>query len=104
MQLINNWSSLGLIYVGDYAIPPSRLEVIQSKCSTKRETANELASYYVHCHPQPSWTHFARVLYHGGELTAVEKLKPFLPLRGKCKVRVLHSRNYAHTQARDMLL
>ena len=88
LQLINNWRSL--TGIGEYVIPPGRLKVIQSKCSTKRETANECASYYVHCHPQPSWTHLASWLYRWEEFAAVEELKPFLPLRGKCNVRVLH--------------
>ena len=88
MQLINNWRSL--TGIRDDVIPPSRLAVIQSKCSTKRETANECASYYVHCHPQPSWTHLASWLYVQEEFAAVKELKPFLPLRGKCNVRVLH--------------
>ena len=95
MQLINDWSSLTHVRIfslGDYArvIPSSRLKEIQSKCSTKRETANKCASYYVHCHPQSAWTHLASRLYTRGEFAAVEELKPFLPLRGKCKVRELH--------------
>ena len=91
MQLINNWRSLISITIfGGYVISSWRLAVIQSKCCTKRETASECASYYVHCHPQPSWTHLATQLYIRGEFAAVEELKPFLPLRGKCNVRVLH--------------
>ena len=93
MQLINNWTSLTSI--GEYVIPLWRLTVIQSKCFTKRETANECASYYVHCYPQPSWTHLARQLYRQGEFAAVEELKPFLPLRGKCNVRVLHRSDFS---------
>ena len=109
MQLINDWRLLIHTQIfGDDVIPPERLEVTQSKCSTKRETANECASYYVHCHPQPSWTHLATQLYIRGEFAAVEELKPFLPLRGKCNVRVLHRSvfskgNYSmghHTQTR----
>ena len=88
MQLINYWSSLtSMPVIGEYVISSSRLAVIQSKCSTKREIANEYASYYVHYHPQPSWTHLIRHLYSEGEFAAVEESKPFLPLRGKCNVR-----------------
>ena len=89
MELVNTWGSLeySRSYIADSngMIPLSRLTEIQQRCSTKREIANECASYYVHCHPQPSWTHLARLLYRQGEIAAVEKLKPFLPLRGKCQ-------------------
>ena len=78
MELLNKWQSL---HAG--VVPASRLWEIQQRCSTKREVATECASYYVHCHPQPSWTHLTRKLYRAGEVAAVEKLKPFLPLRGK---------------------
>jgi hypothetical protein len=82
MMLINDWKSLLTRYITTIVVPPSRLTEIQRRCSTKREIANECASYYVYCHPQPSWTHLARRLYSEGEFAAVEKLKPFLPLRG----------------------
>ena len=86
MELMNDWNSLDSCssYV-KLVVPDSRLTEIQQRCSTKREIANECASYYVHCHPQPSWTYLASQLYRGGEFAAVEKLKPFLPLRGKCQ-------------------
>ena len=91
MELVNKWISLEYsIYnnnpIVDYngMIPDSRLTEIQRRCSTKKEIANECASYYVHYHPQSSWTHLASHLYREGEFAAVEKLKPFLPLRGKC--------------------
>ena len=84
MELVNNWGSLQLgTYAGSMFIPPPQLSAIKEKCSTKRETANECASYYVQCHPQPSSTHLANQLYCRGEFAAVEKLKPLLPLRGK---------------------
>ena len=82
MELMNKWDSL---YMYVTVVPGSRLTEIQQRCSTKREIANECASYYVHYHPQPSWTHLASQLYRGGEFAAVEKLKQFLPLRGKCQ-------------------
>ena len=84
MELVNNWDSLdaGRI-ITNTVVPPSRLTEIQQRCSTKREIANECASFYVHCHPQPSWTHLASWLYRAGEIAAVDKLKSFLPLRGK---------------------
>ena len=89
MELVNNWKSLEYDY-GDVRInipingvvPDSQLTDIQQRCSTKREIANKCASYYVHCHPQSSWTHLAIHLYRQGEFAAVEKLKPLLPLRG----------------------
>ena len=86
MELVNNWKSLepSKYRIGrNGVIPDSRLTEIQQRCSTRREIANECASYYVHCHPQPSWTHLASQLYREGEFAAVEKLKSFLPLRGK---------------------
>jgi hypothetical protein len=84
MKLIIDWKSLDSYFITrtEILVPPSRLTEIQRRCSTKREIANECASYYVYCHPQPSWTHLARRLYSEGEFAAVEKLKPFLPLRG----------------------
>ena len=86
MELMNKWSSLySILYITKTVVPDSRLTEIQQRCSTKREIANECASYYVHYHPQPSWTHLASQLYRRGEFAAVEKLKPFLPLRGKCQ-------------------
>ena len=89
MELMNDWNLLNSIAIYEYTdvlIPPSRLAEIQRRCSTKREIANECSSYYVHCHPQPSWTHLASWLYRRGVFAAVEKLKPFLPLRGKYEV------------------
>ena len=82
MELMNDWNSR--YYIIKTIVPASRLREIQERCSTKREIANECAFYYVHCHPQPSWTLLATSLYTKGEFAAVEKLKPFLPLRGKC--------------------
>ena len=57
MELVNDWNSLDTSV--DYGttnilVPCDRFEEIQKRCSTKREVANECASYYVHCHPQPS--------------------------------------------------
>ena len=89
MELVNDWDSLSFGIFPNYIdvlVPLRRLIEIQWRCSTKRETANECASYYVHCHPLPSWTHLASRLYGRGEFAAVEKLKPFLPLRGKYEV------------------
>ena len=83
MKLISDWRSLrSRDTITKTVVPASRLTEIQLRYSTKRELANECASYYVHCHPQPSWTHLATRLYGEGEFAAVEKLKPFLPLRG----------------------
>ena len=87
MELVKDWDSLHRgILESDLVIPYHRLDAIRSSCSTNREIAGECASYYVHCYHQPSWTHLARLLYEQGELTAVEKCKPFLPLRGKYQV------------------
>ena len=83
MMLINDWQSFhSHIILTRIVVPRSRLTEIQQRCSTKREIANECASYYVHYYPQPSWTHLATHLYTEGEFAAVEKLRPFLPLRG----------------------
>ena len=90
MELVKDWDSLSnqypLVIETDNIIPRDRLDAIRSSCSTNREIVSECASYYVHCCPQPSWTHLARRLYKKGEFTAVEKCKPFLPLRGKYQV------------------
>ena len=88
MELMNDWNSLEYrvdTFAGNVrgVVHTSRLRQIQLRCSTKREIANECASYYVHYHPQASWTHFASHLHLKGEFAAVERLKPFLPLRGK---------------------
>ena len=87
MELITNWRSLDTkIHFIDtnVLVPDSQLTDILLKYSTKREIASKCASYYVHYHPQPSWTQLAKYLYQKGEFAAVEKLKPLLPLRGKC--------------------
>ena len=87
MELLNDWNSLlQMLIQSSIIIPHRRLGVVQKKCSTKKEIANECASHYVHCHPQPSWTHLARHLYKSGGFAAMEKLKTFLPLRGKYQV------------------
>ena len=89
MELVNNWDSLCFsIYLGDtdVLVPVNRFRVINQRYSTMREIANECASYCVHCHPQSSWTYLANHLYRWGEFTAVEKIKPLLPLRGVCEV------------------
>ena len=80
MELVKDWDSLSQYPV---VVLANRLKEIRQRCSTKGEIANECASYYVHYHHQPSWTHLASHLYKCGEFAAVEKLKPFLPLRGK---------------------
>ena len=94
MELVNDWRSLsyGLIPV---IIPSDRLRAIQEKFSTKSEISTECAFHYVHCHPESSWTHLARRLYFMGEFAAVEKLKPFLPLRGKYQVISYAGMNHA---------
>ena len=78
IELVNDWDSLRLTI-----IPRRRLAAIRS---TNREIASECASYYVHCYPQPSWTHLASGLYQKEEFRAVKECKPFLPLRGKYQV------------------
>ena len=84
MDLVNDLDSLqhGTLTASGI-IPSPRFRAIKDKCSTKRGTAYECASYYVQCHIQPSWAQLADRLYHCGEFAAVEKLKPFLTLRGK---------------------
>ena len=85
MEVMNNWDSLDSHHYVNTVVPSSLLTEIQQRCSTKREIANECASYYIHYHPQSSWTHLASHLYRAGEIAAMEKSKPFLPLRGKCQ-------------------
>ena len=82
MTLVNDWRSL---YRADL-VAQHCLETIQQKCSTKEEVATECASHYVHVHPEASWTKLASHLYRREEFAAVEKLKPFLPLRGEYQV------------------
>ena len=84
MELVKDWRSLRReTHYEPPIIPLSRFGSIETTCYTKRETASECASYYVHCHPLASWTHLACRLYEWDEFAAVEKLKPNLPLRGK---------------------
>lgn len=84
MELMNDLESLQISKFTESAIIPlSQFEAIASKCSTKSETANACASYYVQCHPRASWTHLVRHMYHLEEFATVEKVKPLLPLRGK---------------------
>ena len=86
MELVNDWNSLSSDLIPDVIIPSSRLIAIQKKYSTKSEISAECASYYVHCNPESSWTHLASCLYYNEEFAAGEKLKSFLPLRGKYQV------------------
>ena len=96
MELLNDVGSLKWgLFTESHIVPPSQLREIQRKCSTKKEIANECASYYVHCRPQPSWTYLASLLYSEGKFAAVEKLKPFLPLRGKYQVISYAGMNHA---------
>ena len=78
MELVNDWMLLS----NDISL----LSDIQKNFYTKSEILTECASHYVHCHPESSWTHLAGHLYSNGEFAAVEKLKSFLPLRGKYQV------------------
>ena len=78
LELVNDWNSLS-----DDVILSSQLSTIQQKYTTKKEISTECASHYVHSNPMCSWTGLASCLYYKGEFTAVEKVKPFLPLRGK---------------------
>ena len=91
MTLVND---LGSLYRTDL-IPQRWFEAIQQKCSTKEEVATECASYYVHVHPEASWTYLASWLYNAEEFAAVEKLKPFLPLRGNHQVISYAGMNHA---------
>ena len=87
MELVKNWDSLSAVVIGTVdIIPRDRLDAIRSSCSTNKKIASQCASYYVHCHPRTSWTHLTSRLYEKGQFKAVEKCKPFLPLRGKYKV------------------
>ena len=87
MELVKDWDSLSDTFsLSEEIIPPHRLGAIRRSCSTNRDIAGECASYYVHCYHHPSWTDLASRLYEVGEFTAVEKCKPFLPLRGKYQV------------------
>ena len=91
MTLMNDLDSL---WQRTDLIPPHWLEAIQQKCSTK-EVAAECASHYVHVHPAASWTHLSSHLYRAEEFAAVEKLKPFLPLRGEHQVISYAGMNHA---------
>ena len=92
MKLVNDWSLLH----GTGIVPQYMLEAIQQKCSTKEETANECAAYYVHVHSEASWSHLASHLYRVEEFAAVEKMKPFLPLRGKHQIIGYAGMNHPH--------
>ena len=91
MELVNVWRSIyrfrhGALVIDYTIIPDYQMRDIKQKFITKKEMTNAYACYYVSCHPESSWTHLARRLYSEGEFAAVEKLKPFLPLRGKYQV------------------
>ena len=94
IQLVNDWDSLstGVINI---IIPYSRLRAIRKKYSTKSEISTECAFHYVNCHPESSWTRLAIRLYYKEEFAAMEKLKPFLPLRGKYQVISYAGLNHA---------
>ena len=94
MELMNKWESLS-DHIFPIIVPSSRLSAIQTNYSTKREISTECASYYVHCYPEPSWTNLATCLYRKEEFAAVEKLKLFLPLRGKYQVISYAGMNHA---------
>jgi hypothetical protein len=94
IYLINDWQSLHSVIRPKTLVPGKHRREILKRCSTKRDIANECASYYVHCHPQPSWTHLASHLYSKGEFAAVERLKPFLPLRGNYHNNIIPVGNF----------
>ena len=79
LESVKDWDSL----LKGYLISKPLLAAIKSRCSTDGDIASEGASYYVSCYPKPSWTHLAGWLYRFEEFSAMEKCKPFLPLRGK---------------------
>ena len=96
MELVNDWNSLSSgVFCTDDIIPSSQMSAIQQKVSTKREISTECAFHYVHCNPESSWTHLASRLYRKEEIAAMEKLKPFLPLRGKYQVISYAGMNHA---------
>ena len=88
MAVVNDLESLAKVsfVTRDSIIPSPQLQAIQRKFTTKREVATECAYCFSHCHPLASWTLLATHLYKFEEFAAVEKVKPFLPLRGKHQV------------------
>ena len=95
IKLVNDWKSLSYGDISTLIIHSSQLEYIQDNFSTKKEISTECATHYVHGNPYSSWTHLAQGLYSRGEFAAVEKLKPFLPLRGKYQVISYAGMNHA---------
>ncbi|MCG8625594.1 MAG: hypothetical protein MJE68_26790 [Proteobacteria bacterium] len=44
----------------------------------------EYADLYANCNPWASWEHLAKSLYHHHQVAAVEEVRSYLPLRGRC--------------------
>ena len=88
MAVVNDLKSLTEFstVTGNAIIPQPQFQAIKRKFTTKREVATECACYFIHCHPLASWTFLATHLYELEEFVAMEKVKPFLPLRGKHQV------------------
>ena len=64
------WSGWGIV-------PHPQLEEIYQKYSTEEQRIHACADFYVHCHPESSWTYLCQMLYVEKEMTAVRKAKIF---------------------------
>ena len=72
----NVWSRWGIV-----AYP--QLKEIYQKYSTEEQRIYACADIYVNCHPESSWTHLCQRLYQMKEMTAVRKVKTFIPQTGE---------------------
>ena len=64
-------------------VPPPQLDEIYQKYSTEKQRIHACADVYVNCHPESSWTRLCPKLYEEREMTAVRKVKTFIPQTGE---------------------
>ena len=65
------------------SIPESIMNSAEESGLSEEEAHKKCSTFYVECYPNASWQHLSGRLYQFGEVTALEKLKPFLPSKGK---------------------
>ena len=57
---------------------------IQSSGKVASEVAAAAVDIYVNCDPWATWEEFAKSLYRHHQVAAVEEVRSYLPLRGRC--------------------
>ena len=66
----------------------------EERITSSKEKLLACATHYVNSYPDSSWEDLSRELYWKGEMATVEKVKTFLPPRGR-----LTMQNYLYTIA-----